>query len=322
MRGINPQKIPDLIKGDVELVKTEARFVFVISPDEKTIAVSENDNPRLNVFAVIGPSEGFGRHWDEALLAEIGIARTRPYREAKGLYRKAGQTSLHKRRKWFFLSEKQYQLVAPVIFKIMDIRAEKIVASWKSGCQSNRFLISVINHYWLRSRKRMVEKGYMLAVLTGIRFHASLKDEFFVRDIFWAELNQNKAIKKQINGLAKFISLRLHWYNEERYKGRKKITELIGYQEVKQRIENCYLKKFPHLMVELAKKLKQDHRLILFFPYLADIFNWYGGETEERKLASLAPETPYLAERLGKIQVVVTTDLSKKQDFITFEVQK
>lgn len=323
MRGINPEKIPDFIRGDVELVKKEARFVLVISLDEKTITVSENDNPRLDVFAVIGPSQGFGRNWDEVLLAEIGIARTRPYREARGLCRESGQTNLHKRRKWFFLSERQYQIISPIIFRIMEVRAEKVVSGWKSGSSENRFIIRTYRSSWSNRKKKLSFTKYKYACPTGIRFHASLQDEFFVRDVFWAELNLNQSIEKAIGGLARFISKRLNWYGGARYKGKKPVVKLIGYQQVKERIEEHYFtREIPHLMIELIKKLKEDSRLKFFFPYLADIFQWYGEETEENRLASLAPQIHYLAERLGKIQILVTTDLSKKRRFITFEVQK
>lgn len=323
MRGLNPEKIPELIKGDVDLVKKEARFVLIISPDERTVLVSENDNPRLDVFAIIGPSQGFNRHWDEVLLTEIGISRTRPYNEVRGLVRQLEQSNIHQRRKWFSLSQQQYLLVAPVIFKMMNVRAEKIISFWKTGSPENEFRIRTRSSWWSNHRKKLSFKSLYYAVPRGIRFNVSLKDEFFVRDVFWAGLNLNKRIKNQINGLAGFISKRLNWYNKEgNYCGKRDVVDLIGYQQVKECIQGCYLNRFPHLMVELAKKLKQDSRIASFFPRLADIFQWHGEETEESRLASSASQIPSLVERLGEIQILVTADLSKKRDFITFEVQK
>jgi hypothetical protein len=323
VKGINPEKIPEFIRRDVELVKEGARFVLFILPDAKKVQIVENNDPRLDVFAIIGPSYGFGRHWDEVLLTEIGISRTRPYNEARGLARQLEQSNIHERRKWFSLSQQQYQLVAPIIFKMMDVRAERIISFWKTGSIENGFRIRTRSSWWSNHRKKLSFKSLYYAVPRGIRFNVSLKDEFFVRDVFWAEMNLNKRIKNQINGLAGFISKRLNWYNKKgNYYGKRDVVDLIGYQEVKECIQNCYLNRFSHLRVELAKKLKQDRRIISFFPRLADIFQWYGEETEESRLASSASQIPFLAERLGEIQILVTTDLSKKHDFITFEVQK
>ena len=322
MRGINPQRILDFIRKDVELVEEEASIVMTISPDERTFEIKENQNPRLNVIAVLGSADGFGKHWDKVILIEIGISRTRPYNEVKGLKRISGQSNLHSRRKWFCLSPSQYQLVAPTIFRTMNVMTLRKVLSWKSGGPSNRYLIPSERHWWLRSQKKLIKNPSMTEALTGARFHISLKDELFVRDVYWAELNLNQRLGKIIRGLARFISLRLNWYQCGRYKGRKKFEDLLGVKQAEERLDATYLKKFPHLLCEVAQQIKNDRRNLGFWQFIAERVGWNGRDTKERELASLAPQLLGLRERLGGIQILVTTSLDKKKEFVTFEVQK
>jgi hypothetical protein len=320
--GISPKEIPKIIAGDVDVVEESASIVVGISSGNSGIEIRENPNSRLNVIAIVGPAQGFGRNWDKVLLAEIGISRNRPYMPSEGLDRGRGKAHLHRRRKWFSLSEDQYRMVAPIIFKLMNYRMANITSSWKFGSHANGYLLPARNHWWSRSRKRTIVKNFMLSAPRGIRFNVSLRDEFFVRDIFWAELNQNQRIKKQIEGLARWISLRLAYYNGDNYKGVRPVTGLVGYQEVLERIGSFYFGRFPHLRAELAKRLREDHRMQFFFVHLADILDWRGKETEERRLASLACSIPNPKERVDKIQILVTSDLSRGKNFITFEVQK
>ncbi|MDP2934832.1 MAG: hypothetical protein Q8N59_03650, partial [bacterium] len=142
MRGINPKKIPELIAKDVEVVEKEARFIFEISPDETRIEMRENPSSRLNVMAIIGPSQGLGRNWEKVLLAEIGISRSRPYHEARGLDVKSDLPSIPRRRKWFSLSLSQYRLVAPIVFKKIEGLAYQRISLWEKGpLSSNVFMV-------------------------------------------------------------------------------------------------------------------------------------------------------------------------------------
>lgn len=323
MRGINPQKIPYFIKKDAESVEKKARIVLKISPDERTIEISENKNPRLNVIAVVGPSNGFGRSWDKVLLAEVGISQTRPYHEAKGINRAADQSNVCQRRKWFSLSPYQYQLVAPIIFRRMEKISIDRISSWKSGGPSNRFLVPSTIHWWSKGREKMKENNYVTEAAVGVRFTICLKDEFFVRDVCWAEFNLNERLKIYIEGLAKFIGLRLSYYNSRRnYKGKKRFDDLLGAKQVEKRLKECYLSRFPHLLIEVARWLRYSKRGKQFWQWVAEKINWDGKETRERQMASMATELPNPRERLGSIQLVITTGFEREKGYIVFEVQK
>lgn len=325
MRGINPEKIPELITKDVKIVEKEARTILKISPDEKHIEIIGNLNPRLNVMAVLGPSWGFGRGWKKVLLAEIGISRTRPYSKARGLGRKTDESDIPARRKWFSLSPYQYQLVAPILFKRIEGIAYERVSSWRTGSFSkDKFLIPAKWHFWRRKKKRfqkaLIERDSFFERLRGIRFAISLKDDFFIQDIYWAE-GLNKNLERCIKGLVNFVDLRLNRYKQT-YRGRKSFRKLKGAREVEQRLKESFLARFPHLLIEVVRRLKEEKRN-QFWHRIAEMIGWNGKETEERKLASLAcshPNLLYPKFRAGNIQLQVTTGLEKKEDYIVFEV--
>lgn len=322
MRGINPQKIPELIAKDVEVVEKEARFIFEISPDETRIEIRENPSSRLNVMAIIGPSQGLGRNWEKVLLAEIGISRSRPYHEARGLDVKSDLPSIPRRRKWFSMSLSQYRLVAPIVFKKIEGLAYQRISLWEKGpLSSNVFMVRAQWHRWIRSQKALITKNGYIEAIKGVRFTVSLKDEYFVRDICWAESNLNKHLKNYLKGLVNFIDLRLNWYKFS-YKGRMPIQRLKGIREVRERLRQPFLLRNRHLLIEVVRRLKQEKRNHFWYQ-VAEMIVWDGKESEESRLASLASsclDLPRPRSRLGSIQLRITTGIDKKKDYIVFEV--
>lgn len=319
MQGINPEKIPELVKKDVNVVLQEAKIILKISPDGKMIEIVENPHPRLGVIAVIGPAKGLGQYFAEALLTEIGIGRSRPYHRAYGIG-KPENPHVPKRRKWFYLSPSQYGLVAPIIFRKIERMAYEKLASWAKGPFSDDpFLIRSRWIFWTKRGSKFYDRVSWALAIRGARFSISLKDELFVRDIYWAELNLNAMIKKRINGLAGFISKRINWYRR-RYKYRKPFSQLEGVKQIQEAFQRSSLSR--HLHMEAIRLLRDDRKKETpFFPYIADMFGWDGKETKERKLASLAcSDSSDPKSRLGDIQLRVTTGLEEKKDYIVFEV--
>ena len=313
MRGINPRKIPDYIAKDVKKVEDYARIVLVLNSDNCTIEIRENEDFKMNTIAVIGPSFGFGREWEKVVLLEIGIGHARPYRELTG----HGRFHIYDRRKWFYLTAEQYRLVAPIIFKKMDFLAYEVVNSWKTGSYQNRFVIPCSWRRFYRSTGKTLRRDSLKDVQRGIKFSVSLKDELLMRDVYWAELSLNERVKSLIRGLVGYVDLRLNRYSG--HSGRGRFKSLKGAKQVERALNKAYLNRFPHLMAEVIYSLRR--RKFRFLQEILEMtsFDFYE-PTKEREMASMVLSDPNL--RLGGIQIMVTTSLEKKKDYIVFEVQK
>jgi len=313
----NLERISKLVNDDVKRVTENARIVLVIDQSNRLVEIRENENFRMNIIAVIGPSFGFNRNWDKVLLLEIGIALTRPYHKMKGENKKPDQSYFPIRRKWFYLTPEQYQLIAPIIFKKMEFMAYQAVCSWKSGCPGNRFLISAPWHFLQKRLRKTIERDSVVEVQTGIRFSVSVKDELLVKDIYRAELFSNNWLKSNIQGIVTYITVKLGFY--QNYKGNRALNELKGFCEIKKTLlEKCYLRRFPHLRIEAVRILAKSG--IQHWQEVAEMIDWNHQDTEEKKLALQA--MPNTWSRFGNIQILVTTSFDKQKDYIVFEVQK
>jgi len=319
MRGLNPEKIPGLIVKDVRVVEEEAIGVFKIFPD--WVEFVENKSPRLGVLAVVGPAEGFGRKFEKALLLEVGVSRGRPYHPAKGLKRQLGQSEISKRRKWLSLSPEQYQLIAPFLFtKLQELTNER-VPLWKKGPYSeDPFLVPTPRHYWSRHYKTLFESIKYLPQPKGVRFSVSREDEFFLGDIYWAEKNLNPYLSKKLMKLAKFIDLLLSYYRKNNWQGERflRLRKVQHIQRVLRKI------KLPaHLIKEIMDLKDRSGLPVVKDSRLAEIaekfgVKFYQGKSEEQRLAERALANP--SQRVGEIQLRVTTGLEAGKDYIVFEV--
>lgn len=312
------------IKRDIEKVKKHSRVVLRICKDNIVEIIENKNKVRLDVIAVLGPARRFNRNWEEVILAEVGFRSTRPYNKVMGLDRTPDEKTIPKRRKWFSLSKEQYELIAPIVFKRIEGFALKKVLSWEKGPFSDDpFLIPSTWHFWTKRGKKFYSRVSWMARKRGIRFSVSLKDIFFIKDVYWAELNLNKDIKGgflygkgQINGLVNFIDKRINWYRSDRnYKGRKPFRELTGVKQVEKILQRPSLSQ--HLKIEVVRRLR-DEKKNIFSEYIADMINWDGLESRESKLAKSVLANP--KARLGNIQLRVTTGLETAKNYIVFEV--
>lgn len=310
------------VKRDVERVKKHAIGFLKIRRDNCVELVANKGKIRLGVIGVVGPSQRFGQNFDEVLLCEIGVGSTRPYNKALGLKRVDSENSIPKRSKLFSLSWHQYQLVAPLLFALIKKIAYERVVLWKTGPFSNDpFWVPSKWHFW-SGRERTFHSRFSWAIVTrGARFSVAREDEFFIRDIYWAERNLSEVVIRQVEGLAGFISKRINWYSHK-YKHRKPFFELKGVKQVKRIVEDSSLPR--HLLIEAVRLLRDDKKKrSRFFHYVADMINWNGEETEERKLALQAysySKKSNPRSRLKEIQLRATTGLDAKKDYIVFEV--
>lgn len=219
----NPEVIRKYIKKDVDLIFLSARVVIVIDEDGNTKMVWHNDRWDLNIIAVIGPGSLMGMNFSEAVLFEIGIGATRPYHDAR-VHRNScsgsGKKWLHKRGKWFCLGKDQYVKIRPAILGLIKEFAEKTIRSWRN----KTFTLKVEKSYISRRYKKIQERSSFIECLTGARFSASYRDDFFVRDIIQLELN-NPVIKEKLEKLARFFNICLSCnpgeYKQDYYSNRR-----------------------------------------------------------------------------------------------------
>jgi len=321
-KGVHPAMVPILVQRDVDLAKKEAKVVINLS----ILDLAYNPKPGLGVIAIIGPGEFFGRKYREALLCEIGLGQSRPYHNAKKpkAYCKVDESRwMEKRRKWFSLSEEEYLAIAPLIFKIFQELTDKKVATWKHGFYSDDpFLLPTPRNYFSRRQKKLYQSISMMPQRKGIRFAVSKKDEFFVRDIYWAALNSSD-LKIHLNGLARFIDLYLSPYKKPLRRSFSKLKRVI---RIKRTCLSLLSMRGAYLLSEILRCLPKRQRNPLW-PHLTDLLGDDGNPTKERRLADSVLPDP--KSRVGYIELKITTGLFGKygrqgdifiRDHIVFEV--
>lgn len=320
MKGLRPDSIPMLVENDVRRLKEEARIVFLTDRNRGNgVEVLKNPEPRLNVIAVIGPSEAFGRKFEEAVLCEIGIGASRPYHEARkpnGTRKEREPINIPARRKWFNLSREQYLAVAPALFQCLQELTDRKVFSWKTGHHNNNpFFIRSPNNFFTIRNKKLVSKKVFRDFPIGTRYAVSTADKCLLSDIFWADL---KLRERQLRKLARFIDKRLSPYRNGGHKRRKSFSKLEGAKDIQKIFSTSkYLSKY--LLVEMINKYLPRGDKNVFWRELCCLIEWDGEElTEEHKLAASAYPNPEL--RLEGIQFRITAGLEREKDHIVLEV--
>jgi hypothetical protein len=260
------QPIVQYAAEDVTFVLKEARFVIRFNTNSSSWDFLENDSGRLNVIAAIGPGIGLpstpvaGQQFEECLLLEVGIGRTRPYhagRNFDGPERR--RLWVKKRRKWFTLTDEQYQNVAPFVFTTIQYLTNKRVKGWESPT----FWLKGRRTYYSRANKRTFVSETYREQERGARFSVSPLDEQLTADIYAAQL-RNPAVLRQIRGLRNYVEL---WLDRHRTGYVKKFDTLKAsseiYTAVRQSLLPVYLRQ--HALKQLRKPFK-----VMFTPVLSE----------------------------------------------------
>jgi len=329
MRGMNKQKLRGKIGSDLLTVKENALGLIIISPDNKSFELVRNKNGRLGVLAIIGPSRAFGQDFQESLLAEIGIGSTRPYHEALGLNRQPDQSNVHRRGKYFHLTASQYRLVAPTIYDFIIQMSQETVARWKSP---DFTLLVVTRRSWSHKHKTTFEKRSWQPISKGTRFSVSREDILLLRDIYWAELNLNPVIIHKLSGIARFIDKRTDFYTRYgHYKGKRPFEKMKVRNDIEESITDPKGDFPSYIKEEILKRLPRG-RKTMFYKEIRVLFGLNGLSTPEQQLARQAIELGDPRQRLGGIQLVVTTgldginirgktkEINRAKDYIVLEV--
>lgn len=314
MRGLKPERIHGLVKEDVERVMKYAAYVLIIHEGEKSrveIKKSKSKKPRLSVIAVVGSGKFAGVSYERALLLEIGLGRGRPYQKVEFNAEKGGELS---RRKWFSLTPEQYRAIAPHLFSLLKEIAEEQMAKWKNG---PFYDVVVKRVFFSRKLGEHIERRKTLSYPRGVRFTASVADDFLVKDIYWAEMNLNKRVQVKMSRTASAVQHFLRPYFTKR-PAKKDIWSVRAFKRAKYALTHSSLPR--HLKVEMFFRHLRgyEHYPGTRHPYweeLAELIHWDGDKSpkyRELALASLSGQK----DRLCEIQL----EVSRNSNYVVFEV--
>lgn len=302
--------VRELVARDLKVVEKGARIILEISP-EGEVARKENPDFFLDIIAVIGsglsPRLDWVPQFHRALLCELGLGRGRPHNEAHRII-EGERKHVQPRRNYFRLSEDQYRLVSPIVFKILENLAKEKVASWKTG---PTFSLPTPNVYYKRRTKRFEESFSHRQWPRGMRFSVPCSEAFFVSDLYWAEIFGNEQVKRSVRGFANFIDLCLQRYKINGHSERE-FRELKSVQPILARLRVSSLPQY--LQVEALRNLPNGlhHRHL---HNLAKLIAWDLETSRERNLALKALPNPH--QRLDGLQVRI---VSEKRGYLVFEV--
>jgi hypothetical protein len=309
---------------DVELIKRDARVVVLISVENK-VQIYHNLEFKINTIGIIGPGTSPSGHlFQEALLEEIGISRTRPYHKGKvpeACQKEGEPKAITYRYGGFFLTKEQYLAVAPAVFGIIQQLADQRVAQWQSGTPDNKFYVSGAKSWYNKTAERLEfqsTKSGTVEIDTGARFSVSLEG-FFAQDILRTGL---LPVKK----FARLINLRLSHRldrkprrkkNPEKLsfpRGRKPIDKLSRFSEVKQLIAKSGLPKWLLLNIVLFLPGGDNN---LFASPIRQFLKWQEKTTREFEIASRV--LPGLRARIGSMRLNLKR-LNQDTGYCVFEV--
>lgn len=301
------------IVNDVELVRKTAVVVIEIDgQDDVVICENCSDfNSRLGgTIAVIGPTRIDDLYFERAVLLEVGIGPSRPYKQG-WISDGVNKRWFTERKKCFSITKGQYLVCAPIIFKYLQKIADKRVAQWKCNLD-NPFFVPGTKKWWSHREKKMYVDKASIAITPATRFSVSIEDGLILSDIFWAELEGNATLKKYLKGLTGFIDKRLKRNRQEGYRDFSKLKAAEDARSALSRIP-FYMK------VEIMERFfEKTASRINTYNDLATMIGWDFSQTKERRLADAA--LPDCGQRVGEMQVRITGGLDNGKDYIVFEV--
>jgi hypothetical protein len=297
--------IPEYVRRDVAKVKAEALAVIKIKPGGG-VAARINLHGRLGVLAVVGPTDDEdGNHYPEALLLEVALCKTRPYVPTLGLRRTHWSTlrrrrvkrrKIHRRRPYFSLTEEQYRLVSPLIFRTIQELVDRRLATWLGGNFYGYYTIA-LRRSTENARKRNNGSSFVRyrSIPCGllIRIPSQFK-KLFLADLHWIELH-NGTVQNLIQNFAFWMRQRVREY-EDGFRV-KNFRKLVGFRSLKRLLESRTLPF--RFKVEALDKLPGGKRYPLRRE-IAELLDWPdNGDTPHwRVLASQAIQPRVRLQRI------------------------
>ncbi len=297
MKGIPNAQIAAYVRQDVEKVLRNASVVIHLTNADPIII--NNETPRLQVIAVIGPGyyPQLKLHFSEAVLLEIGIGYSYSYHETKvpkalrckNQWCESKLTRIRRRHQVVRITAEQYLQIAPLLFAEMQRIVNRRIAARKKRNHLNPPYKPVIRLFHSHRKSTLFNWGEKIIAHPGSRFSVSALDEHVLSDVYWLEQQTDTAHRGKTEGLAHRIAKRLSRYarNGTRWRPEK----LKGLRDVDDMIENSNLPVY---------KRAEVLRLIKDSPKRRPVYEHFRNELELRLGSddNIAPETRLIRQTL------------------------
>lgn len=304
MRGLSPDRIPELVAADVARVERHAAHVVYLNGGVKVL---DNPSPRINVIAVVGPGQAFGQNFEQAVLLEVGIFRARPWQEVEGIPR---------RRSWCSLNPEQYLEVAPALFGVLQSMTNQRVRMWRRKAESPVYLTMRQAYFYryLRAKSRR------FSMKKGCRFSVSRRDIPLLADLYWATLYGLES--RKIIGFGRYAETLLVMS-----RGKKNRAEAIEdlTLEVQDRLNRGHGEgSWPRCQLWAARKYGRKTRrygIRILEHFLRGQLDWQGEEMPEEVLASRVLHG--VKKRVAKIHIrdiSGTRQTDAQKPYVVFEM--
>ena len=303
---------------DVALVRKFARIVITLTGD--SVSVHTQNNPLLNVIAVVGPTVHDSVPIQEAVLCEIGLVRARPYQRAARWWRKRSKSA--QKRTWeirarvnaFSLSDHQYRIVAPVVFQLLVDWMKSVTSRWK-----DIYAHLNTNRAYINRRGRHEFGSYMVNWPRGPKISVSTTDSLLCADLFQAEIS-DPFWEDQLEGLGAIVDMTLkpldQGYREpwQATKQAQRARELI--EARLSTIPGYILEKLQYADVPKGwslspfqtndrRALRRERRASLIREVLGDVYHW------QQEIANTA--LPGTKERINELMVRDISSLRRRE---------
>lgn len=272
MRGMKPDWVPELVARDVARVERHAAYVLQING--AGVEVVKNQDPKIQVVAVIGPGSAFGQNFDRAVLLEVGIGRARPWQET---------SSAPKRRPWFQMTPEQYLVVAPTLFRILQEEVNRKVSAWKRGPGNPIYLPVRKTHFY----RNIHPRSSQVHVQRGCRFSVARRDWLLLADLYWGLLHVSE--HRKIRGSGRYLETVLTMAC-----GKKNLR--VAHEDLvlqlAHRLDNGSGRgSWPRYQVWAARKYGRQANLSglpLLEQFLREQLDWHGEDMPEEVIAEQA----------------------------------
>lgn len=210
----NAQRVLKAV-GDVRRLKEEARYVLTVDKHGNPVSFIHNSTYLANLIAVLGPSEIFGFKLEEAVVLEIGISRTRPYRPVKQVAREGKKKISTKRfgRRERVRAVRSHELAGfwPALEKVFSSATYQTRLGWKTK-----------EGWWTTVKKGTSKVVYEFE--RGVRFSVDHRDRAVKLFVLREEQRRRHEF---LRGYAKAISAWLRRYVKKPYT-EKRLKKLQG----------------------------------------------------------------------------------------------
>ncbi len=130
----SPSMVKRIVAYDLANIETHARYVFVIDEHGVPISYQKKEPYGLNVIAVLGKGIIQGIPFEKLILLEVGIKRTKPYREAKSPQGYSDKMRhFESRRKMHSLTQEQFKNFASFLYDILHAEAVRVIDGWEKN---------------------------------------------------------------------------------------------------------------------------------------------------------------------------------------------